>query len=115
MCTAFALALSRSLIHLMARSRHYRCTLNAIRRIEWCVGCMAWWRSPDHDAAGLCVFLLFSYAFFALAIVCDRYLVVSLETLCVRWNIREDVAGASFMVSAAHAVAHTPPRVHSQL
>ena len=71
--------------------------------------------SPDHDAAGLCLFLLFSYAFFALAIVCDRYLVVSLETLCVRWNIREDVAGASFMVSAAHAVAHTPSRVHSQL
>jgi Ca2+/Na+ antiporter len=37
------------------------------------------------------------YSFLALAIVCDRYLVVSLETLCVRWSVREDVAGATFM------------------
>ena len=72
--------------------------------------------SPDHERRSLSVqFLPFSYAFFALAIVCDRYLVVSLETLCVRWNIREDVAGASFMVSAAHDVTHTPSRVRSQL
>lgn len=33
-----------------------------------------------------CIFL---YAFAGLAIVCDEYLVVSLETLCVRFNIRE--------------------------
>ena len=44
-CTAFALApLSRSLIHLMTRSWHHRCTLNAIHRTDWCVGCMASWR-----------------------------------------------------------------------
>src|SRR4051812_41757233 len=35
------------------------------------------------------IFLL-AYAFLGLAIVCDRYLVPALETLCVRWKIRED-------------------------
>ena len=32
-------------------------------------------------------------AFVGLAIVCDDHMVVALETLCVRWNVREDVAG----------------------
>ena len=41
--------------------------------------------------------IIFVYAFLGLAMVCDDYLVQSLETLCARWNIREDVAGASFV------------------
>lgn len=47
--------------------------------------------------------LLFVYSFAGLAIVCDDYLVQSLETLCARWNIREDVAGASFVAFGSAA------------
>lgn len=32
---------------------------------------------------------LFVYCFMALAVICEEHLVVSLETLCVRWLIRE--------------------------
>mmetsp|Transcript_7537 Transcript_7537/g.12148 ORF Transcript_7537/g.12148 Transcript_7537/m.12148 type:complete len:406 (+) Transcript_7537:1264-2481(+) len=46
---------------------------------------------------------LFLYAFLGLAIVCDNYLVPSLETLCIRWHVREDVAGASFMALGSAA------------
>lgn len=58
----------------------------------------------DHHWAGV-VFeaLLLIYCFIALAIVCDRHLVVSLETLCVRWNVREDVAGCTFMAFGSAA------------
>jgi hypothetical protein len=42
-------------------------------------------------------------AFVGLAIVCDDHLVVALETLCVRWNVREDVAGASFLAIGSAA------------
>eukprot|EP00966_Prymnesium_polylepis_P210247 4869090-Prymnesium_polylepis.1 len=48
------------------------------------------------------IFLLF-YSFYAVAIIADAHLVVSLETHCVRWNIREDVAGASFMAFGSAA------------
>jgi len=48
-------------------------------------------------------FVLFVYSFAGLAIVCDDYLVQSLETLCARWNIREDVAGASFVAFGSAA------------
>jgi K+-dependent Na+/Ca+ exchanger-like protein len=47
--------------------------------------------------------LIFAYSFVGLAIVCDDYLVQSLETLCARWNIREDVAGASFVAFGSAA------------
>lgn len=43
------------------------------------------------------------YAFVAVAVVADEHLVVSLETLCVRWGVREDVAGASFMAFGSAA------------
>ena len=46
---------------------------------------------------------LLLYAFTAVAIIADDHLVVSLETLCVRWNVREDVAGASFMAFGSAA------------
>ena len=43
------------------------------------------------------------YSFTAVAIVADEHLVASLETLCVRWSVREDVAGASFMAFGSAA------------
>ena len=47
--------------------------------------------------------LLLCYAFTAVGIIADEHLVVSLETLCVRWSVREDVAGASFMAFGSAA------------
>ena len=47
--------------------------------------------------------IIFVYCFAGLAAVCDKFLVVSLETLCVRWGIREDVAGATFMAFGSAA------------
>jgi len=41
--------------------------------------------------------------FVGLAIVCDEYMVPALETLCRRWGIREDVAGATFMAFGSAA------------
>ena len=43
------------------------------------------------------------FAFVGVAIVADQHLVVALETLCVRWDVREDVAGASFMAFGSAA------------
>src|SRR4051812_47964110 len=56
-----------------------------------------------HVAGILFEVVLLIYCFIALAIICDKYLVLSLETLCVRWNIREDVAGASIMAFGSAA------------
>jgi Ca2+/Na+ antiporter len=58
------------------------------------------------DCHGWGVFVevvLFVFSFAGLAIVCDDHLVVSLETLCVRWEVREDIAGASFMAFGSAA------------
>ena len=46
---------------------------------------------------------LLAYSFVAVALIADEHLVVSLETLCARWNVREDVAGASFMAFGSAA------------
>jgi len=46
---------------------------------------------------------LFLYSFLGLAIVADEYLVLSLEVACVRWGIREDVAGATLMAFGSAA------------
>eukprot|EP01084_Bolivina_argentea_P252829 424512_1 len=43
------------------------------------------------------------YCFFALAIVCDNHLAPALETLCLRWSVREDVAGATFLAFGSAA------------
>mmetsp|Transcript_42645 Transcript_42645/g.76476 ORF Transcript_42645/g.76476 Transcript_42645/m.76476 type:complete len:493 (+) Transcript_42645:131-1609(+) len=51
---------------------------------------------------GVEVFMLL-YCFGATAIVADAHLLVSLETLCYRWGVREDVAGASFMALGSAA------------
>mmetsp|Transcript_2871 Transcript_2871/g.3881 ORF Transcript_2871/g.3881 Transcript_2871/m.3881 type:complete len:181 (-) Transcript_2871:435-977(-) len=47
--------------------------------------------------------LVFIYCFIGLAIICDTFLILSLETLCVRWHLREDVAGATFMALGSAA------------
>ncbi|XP_052774402.1 sodium/potassium/calcium exchanger 4-like [Mya arenaria] len=43
------------------------------------------------------------YMFGALAIVCDDYFVPSLEFICERLNLQEDVAGATFMAAGSSA------------
>ncbi|XP_075048850.1 sodium/potassium/calcium exchanger 4 isoform X2 [Mixophyes fleayi] len=41
------------------------------------------------------------YMFYALAIVCDDYFVPSLEKICERLHLSEDVAGATFMAAGS--------------
>jgi len=48
------------------------------------------------------VFILL-YCFLGLAIVCDDHMVPSLDTLCYRWSVPEDVAGATFMAFGSAA------------
>eukprot|EP00928_Gymnodinium_smaydae_P029110 TRINITY_DN22016_c0_g2_i1.p1 TRINITY_DN22016_c0_g2~~TRINITY_DN22016_c0_g2_i1.p1 ORF type:complete len:476 (-),score=65.32 TRINITY_DN22016_c0_g2_i1:103-1530(-) len=47
--------------------------------------------------------LLYLFCFLGLSIICDDHLVPSLETLCSRWSISEDVAGATFMAFGSGA------------
>jgi len=47
--------------------------------------------------------ILFLYSFLGLAIVCDEYMIPALETLCARWSVKEDVAGATFMAFGSAA------------
>lgn len=62
------------------------------------------WDTVDEHVwgVGLQVFCLF-YTFIGLAIVCDEHMVPSLDTLCHRWKIGEDVAGATFMAFGSAA------------
>lgn len=55
-----------------------------------------WWAVPFE-------LIVLLYTFLGLARVADNYLVTSLETLCVRLHVREDVAGASFMAFGSAA------------
>ncbi|XP_073720991.1 sodium/potassium/calcium exchanger 4-like isoform X1 [Misgurnus anguillicaudatus] len=43
------------------------------------------------------------YMFLALAIVCDDYFVMSLEKICEKMDLSEDVAGATFMAAGSSA------------
>ncbi|XP_077443335.1 sodium/potassium/calcium exchanger 4 isoform X2 [Stigmatopora argus] len=43
------------------------------------------------------------YMFLALAITCDEYFVTSLEKICEKLNLSEDVAGATFMAAGSSA------------
>jgi len=47
--------------------------------------------------------ILFLYMFLGLAVICDEYLVPSIETLCRKWKISEDLAGASFLALGSGA------------
>ena len=63
-----------------------------------------WLETIDsHPGGVLLEIMMFVYCFCALALVCDNYLVLSLETFCVRFHIREDVAGATFMALGSAA------------
>ncbi|XP_072545674.1 sodium/potassium/calcium exchanger 4a isoform X3 [Salminus brasiliensis] len=44
-----------------------------------------------------------TYMFLALAIVCDDYFVTSLEKICEKLHLSEDVAGATFMAAGSSA------------
>ncbi|MEQ2225307.1 hypothetical protein ILYODFUR_016129 [Ilyodon furcidens] len=43
------------------------------------------------------------YMFLALAITCDEYFVTSLEKICEKLDLSEDVAGATFMAAGSSA------------
>jgi Ca2+/Na+ antiporter len=47
--------------------------------------------------------LILAYCFVGLGLVCDNHLCPALETLCVKYSIREDVAGATFMALGSAA------------
>lgn len=71
------------------------CTAENSSRLveEICWGCIG----DDHWYGVFLEFFFLLLCFATLAIVCSRYLTVGLETLCVRWRVREDVAGATFL------------------
>ena len=48
-------------------------------------------------------FLVAIYMFIGLAIVCDEYFVPSLNDICKFFNMKEDVAGATFMAAGSSA------------
>ncbi|XP_064110829.1 probable sodium/potassium/calcium exchanger CG1090 isoform X2 [Macrobrachium nipponense] len=55
-------------------------------------------------SGGLIVHIIVTtYMFLAIAIVCDEYFVPSLEMICDYLNLREDVAGATFMAAGSSA------------
>ncbi|XP_069090828.1 sodium/potassium/calcium exchanger 3 isoform X1 [Pleurodeles waltl] len=56
----------------------------------------------SHGAIILHVFCAM-YMFYALAIVCDDFFVPSLEKICERLHLSEDVAGATFMAAGSSA------------
>jgi len=56
------------------------------------------WEHLDFTIWGLAIqFICVFYSFIGLGIVCEDFLVPSLEILTLRWEIPEDVAGATFM------------------
>lgn len=61
------------------------------------------WATIDESWGILIEVFLLLYAFLGLAVVCEEHLVVSLTTLCHRWRIGEDVAGASFLAFGSSA------------
>ncbi|XP_034140228.1 uncharacterized protein LOC117591196 [Drosophila guanche] len=54
-------------------------------------------------ASAVICFLLCMYLFILLAIVCDDYLVPSMERLCYTLRLTYDVAGATFLAAATSA------------
>jgi len=61
------------------------------------------WGFEDYWWGFALEFVVLLYSFAGLALVCDDYMVPALETLCVRWNVQEDVAGATFMAFGSAA------------
>jgi len=62
------------------------------------------WANIDGHWYGFVLqFITIFYSFCGLAIVCDEHMVPALDTLCHRWGIGEDVAGATFMAFGSAA------------
>jgi len=61
------------------------------------------WEFEDYWWGFALEIVVLLYSFAGLALVCDDYMVPALETLCVRWNVQEDVAGATFMAFGSAA------------
>jgi len=62
------------------------------------------WEEVDCNWWGYVLeFFALTYAFIGLSIVCDDHMVPALETLCHRWKIGDDVAGATFMAFGSAA------------
>ncbi|XP_073484069.1 sodium/potassium/calcium exchanger 3 [Aquarana catesbeiana] len=58
----------------------------------------------DRRHGAIIMHVLFAmYMFYALAIVCDDFFVPSLEKICERLQLSEDVAGATFMAAGSSA------------
>lgn len=62
------------------------------------------WEEVDQYWWGYVIqFVGLLYSFIGLSIVCDDHMVPALETLCTRWGIGDDVAGATFMAFGSAA------------
>ncbi|CAF1098340.1 unnamed protein product, partial [Brachionus calyciflorus] len=58
----------------------------------------------DRQHGAILFYLLIGlYMFVALAIICDEYFVPSLETICKAFDIKNDIARASFMAAGSSA------------
>ncbi|XP_072543265.1 sodium/potassium/calcium exchanger 4 [Salminus brasiliensis] len=60
--------------------------------------------NAERKSGGVLLHILAAlYMFLALAIVCDDYFVTSLEKICEKLDLSEDVAGATFMAAGSSA------------
>ncbi|XP_029525307.1 sodium/potassium/calcium exchanger 3 isoform X1 [Oncorhynchus nerka] len=60
--------------------------------------------NKERTEGAVALHVLFAmYMFYALALVCDDYFVPSLEKICERLHLSEDVAGATFMAAGSSA------------
>jgi len=62
------------------------------------------WEEVDGTVWGVFLqFIVLFYSFIGLAVICDDHLCPALDTLCEKWQISEDVAGATFMAFGSAA------------
>jgi sodium/potassium/calcium exchanger 4 len=80
--------------------------LSSVNSTSWCTEgldslCL---EAIDHTGFGVFIeIVLLVMCFFALALLCDEYLIPAIECLCLRFKIREDVAGALFVALGSSA------------
>uniref|UniRef100_A0A3Q3EQ95 Sodium/potassium/calcium exchanger 3-like n=1 Tax=Kryptolebias marmoratus TaxID=37003 RepID=A0A3Q3EQ95_KRYMA len=80
------------------------CSHSALKSFRKLIKSSASWISEPHIIRFSCFFSLQTvYMFCALALVCDDYFVPSLEKICERLHLSEDVAGATFMAAGSSA------------
>ncbi|XP_078262118.1 LOW QUALITY PROTEIN: sodium/potassium/calcium exchanger 3-like [Rhinoraja longicauda] len=83
-----------------ATSHHFKnCTEPALHEFPVDV-----FTNEERRQGAITLHLFFTmYMFYALAIVCDDYFVPSLDKICERLHLSEDVAGATFMAAGSSA------------